>query len=771
MVGHRRHDLVASRRRLEDEGEEEEGGAEAAAVLDDDSLSEASALSELEDDDDADAEGSDISEQDEPDHQDASAPSAKPRTNGHVEDVEKGGVEPANGHGDKRAAKRTAGDKTGAAGTDTEAMLNGLAVPEHTTEAQEVRFEDMADDGGDAHPAPAVSGTATAPAAELPYERRRREQEEYRKKRDADPTFVPNRGGFFMHDHRHAGPAANGFRPFGRGRGRGRGAVGGPFSPANQAAQSCEPVDAPWSHDLHESVAQPEGPSPRGPAAVSGSHSRALPFAPKNVPPNRSFSTSKHIGNVQVRVLLAGMKEAITFAGVPVTQHTRLPHHRPPLRRDKPVRVSLPNSPPRYIFPSVERSFIFIPRALRPNQQGYGRGGHRGGYTGHRGGLSSRRTSAYGGSNYSPSVAMSRRSSLAQEVSRDAIASPAGSTVSRQTEQGKPVVRLPPPAPVVRLPPTAPMNHGRPPQAPALMRQSGLPAVDQAPQQGYPPPQDPTFRENRVAPIPMHQPRPQKAVSVADIESPETVAYPRPQPQQQQPFHHQMPAPVNGHGQPYPQEPSYQQQQQPHSRNPSYPSQHSAGTPLSQIPERAIHAQPFQPYPYQQQAYYAQPYQAVLAATGPYYYHPAPGPPGAQYATAAAIMGPPGVGAPSFIPTAHQHQHQHQQQPQPQQQPPPQQHQHQRQQPPPPSYVLPVAPAAVVPPPAAQSGTVAQESNGMVYYYDSSQLPAGGSYPPPAGPAAGPPGVVVGIGGMMTPSPDGYYYPQPAPAAVYYGQQ
>jgi hypothetical protein len=43
---------------------------------------------------------------------------------------------------------------------------------------------------------------------------------------------VPNRGSFFMHDHRHAGPAANGFRPYGRGRGRGgRGGFGGLYSP------------------------------------------------------------------------------------------------------------------------------------------------------------------------------------------------------------------------------------------------------------------------------------------------------------------------------------------------------------------------------------------------------------------------------------------------------------------------------------------------------------------------------------------------------------
>jgi hypothetical protein len=70
---------------------------------------------------------------------------------------------------------------------------------------------------------------------EAPYERRRREHEEYKKKRDQDPAFVPNRGAFFMHDHRHAGPAANGFRPFGRGRGRGRAGIGGPYAPIKYA--------------------------------------------------------------------------------------------------------------------------------------------------------------------------------------------------------------------------------------------------------------------------------------------------------------------------------------------------------------------------------------------------------------------------------------------------------------------------------------------------------------------------------------------------------
>lgn len=62
--------------------------------------------------------------------------------------------------------------------------------------------------------------------------------------------------------------------------------------------------------------------------------------------------------------------------------------------------------------------------------------------------------------------------------------------------------------------------------------------------------------------LPMHQPIPQKTISVDDIESPTRA----PQQQSQQPFHQQMP---NVSGQP----------QMPH------------------IPEGAIYAQPFQPYP------------------------------------------------------------------------------------------------------------------------------------------------------------------------------
>ena len=79
-------------------------------------------------------------------------------------------------------------------------------------------------------------------------------------------------------------------------------------------------------------------------------------------------------------------------------------------------------------------------------------------------------------------------------------------------------------------------------------------------------------------------------------------------------------------------------------------------------------------------------------------------------------------------------------------------------------------------PDASQAGPqnlVAQEVNGMVYYYDAAQIPAVATFPayqqPPAYPVQQQVGGVVGMGGMMTPSPDGFYYPQqPQQGVVYY---
>ncbi|KAI9824637.1 MAG: hypothetical protein M1819_000838 [Sarea resinae] len=705
MAAHRRRDFPASRRRRADDGEEEEGSL--AADVDDDSLSEGSASSDAEED--ADADDSDLSETD----------GTGSRETG-TDKVKANGVSKA-GYGiqESRAEDAPADErgKAFSAMTDTEAMMNGMKISKDGEQGGDLQFEEMAEEAL-APPSRDASGPALAEASlqETPAERRRREHEEYRKKRDADPAFVPNRGGFFMHDHRSNAQGQNGFKPCGRGRGRGKGAVGGPFSPANQEASASEVTNSPWTHDLHETIANPGSHSyqPNGVGNVaSNTGANRLPFAPKSGAPNRSFSKTTHIGNVQIRVYLAGMQDPITFSAVPVKQHTRLPHHRPPLRRDKPVRISLPDQAPRYIFPAMERSFIFIPRALRPNQQGFTRGRGRGSF-GPYGGFSSRRTSAYGGSAYSPSVAMSRRSSLAREVSRDALISPASSTMSRP-----PGAPIDPSKPIVRLPPAPHQQR----QADGSIHGQPLPTGDMTapvvnlPQpHSYPLPQKPTYRENRTGPLPMHQPRPQKTVSVADIESPATLTFHPPAQQQQQPFHQQVPTQING--QVYTQD---GQIYHPHSRHTSYPSQASAGTPLSHIPERAIHAQPFQPPQYAQQAYYPQMY----PMQGSYYYA---APDGRQQMYPGAVN----AAAPVFWPT-------------PQQNP----------------YLVPAAGVD----PVGQTGTVAHESNGMVYYYDSSQLYSGAGE---AYPAAGYAVPHMGMGGMMTPSPD-VYYPA-AQGATYYPQ-
>jgi len=490
---------------------------------------------------------------------------------------------------------------------------------------------------------------------------------------------------------------------------------------------------------MHEAVANPPpARTSRYPLRNDGPPSTAggIPTCPPSrTPINRTMATEKTLGTVQVRVFFPPLKEAISIPGLLVKQYTKLPDHRPPLRRDKPVRISLPGCEPRYIYPAADRSFIFIPRALRPNQQKL-RGKARSGL-GSIGGWS-RRTSVFGGSyyggagsyyagsTYTPSVAMSRRSSLAPDLGRDFLVSPTGSTISRPPlpiDNSRPVVRLPPQA---QPPPTASVSVAAGEASAATAQEmsgAGVPAesssINDLPQpQTHPLPQKPAFHENRPNSIPMHQPRPQKTVSVENIESPVQQQY-------QQAFHQQYPVQVpNGYG------------AEAHARHPSYPSQHSAGTPLSQIPERAIHAAPFQPNAFQQQGYYGQPYPVMPPQQGYYYPSAYPGAGGA-----------PNAGVPAFVPGS-------------QAAPPGAYPQQQRE---------PSGAQA-----NGQGGTpgpnlVAQEANGMVYYYDANQLPAVPSYPAYPAPQAYVPGV-MNMGGNFTPSPDTFYYP-PAPAGMVYYQQ
>jgi hypothetical protein len=214
-----RRKLFMSRRRVDDEGEED-GGPDATGQ-DDDSLSEVSALSD-------DADGSERS------RQNSTSPELhRAETNGHAISSYK--LTSADGVSSKEQVNNQ--DKTTTNGsTDTDMMLNGLKISEEHGIGDAVNYDDLQLDditSTTADPTSTLKYTAQMDQAqEGPVDRRRREHEEYKKKRDADPAFVPNRGAFFMHDHRHAGPAANGFRPFGRGRGRGgRGGIGGPFAP------------------------------------------------------------------------------------------------------------------------------------------------------------------------------------------------------------------------------------------------------------------------------------------------------------------------------------------------------------------------------------------------------------------------------------------------------------------------------------------------------------------------------------------------------------
>ncbi|KAL2171960.1 hypothetical protein VTG60DRAFT_1019 [Thermothelomyces hinnuleus] len=736
-AGARRRKMIGQRRRIEDEAEDE-GCHDSLADLDDDSMTDGSIGS---DEHDA-ADDSDTSNID-----DASPTSPNARKslgNGNVKAGfrRRTGSEPLKSPPTKPAQPATA---------DAESMLSTLSLADKENRAEELRSDDTkhTQPAKDAAPIVVSSSAASQQQPRLPQqELKRREHEEYRRRRDEDPTFVPNRGAFFLHDHRHAGPAANGFRPFPRGaRGRGRGAFGNHFAPISQMQNAADPLTSGlWKHDMHEVVvaAQPPRqsrylPSNEGPPNGNG----VIPTAPTSQQPiNRAMSTEKHIGNTTVRVYIPSIGSPKLFPGVALKQYTKLPDHRPPLRRDKPVRISIPyHDPPvmpRYIFPASDRSFIFIPRAMRPNQQ---RARAKGPRSVLGSGVFSRATSIYGGgsvygSMYSPSIALSRRSSIAPDIGRELMLSPTGSAISRPplpVDSARPVVRLPPFA----QPPASNMSV---PPKPDTQQKASESSINELPQpQTHPLPQKPTFQENRQDATPMHQPRPQKTVSVENIESPAQQATNAQGPYQQA-FHQQVPPHL-------PNAPA-----QEHAHHASYQPQFSSSTPLSQIPERAVHAAPFQPNTFAHPGFYTQPYAPVQPQPGFYY----------PQTFNNASMGP-SANAPAFVPasaqqvqpvqytqttqtegpTAQTSGHGASQQPQPQPQPPQQQ-----------SIVEP------------------RESQGTVYYDYYTQAPPMTGYPPqfPGGPqpyAAGPGMVGMAAAPMMTPSPDAFYYQQPM---VYYPQ-
>lgn len=199
MASNLRKKVVASRRRREDEGEEE---GSVLGEMEDDSLSEGSIISHG--DDDADIEPSDISEDD----------ISKTQSNEHGVALDIANLAST---GKEEAPNPQATDSKFTISSDTKAMMNGLKLTD-TKHVPEVDFDEVTVDATDS--AVEDSRPQAKTPRETPAERSRREHLEYLRQQNENPAFVPNRGGFFLHDNR-AAPGQNGFRGSAKGRGRG----------------------------------------------------------------------------------------------------------------------------------------------------------------------------------------------------------------------------------------------------------------------------------------------------------------------------------------------------------------------------------------------------------------------------------------------------------------------------------------------------------------------------------------------------------------------
>lgn len=449
-----------------------------------------------------------------------------------------------------------------------------------------------------------------------------------------------------------------------------------------------------WNHDLHETISEPKPSVDQKQTAVN----EAVPPRAASLAQITSLSKDVTLGMVMVRIYLPESQVGPKLRKMTVRQYTRLPDLRAPLRRDKPVRISLPGYGPKYVFPSAERSFVFIPRAQRPNQPAA-----RFRTRTLLGQPQGRRTSAYGGSVNDSSTTMSRRSS----VIPDSILTPDGAVMLKQ---GQDSIAAGPSRPVVKLPSGDPI-----PEATTFTGSSGVPATADgfAYGQAYPSPSQPTYREARPTQLPMHQPRPQKTVSVATIDPPGPSILHAPQQQVQQPFHHQVPPHISGQAASDISSSTRERQL----------SQGLAiqGTPISNIPEGAINAQPFQPGTTIHQSVYASSFPAQ-----PVFYYPSQATGQLIQYTADGLVPPAYLGQGPYLV---------------------------------PGY-LPSSASADDVSGTEQGSMFAQERNGMVYYYDSSVVsnPDGGadrSYPMPSSA-----GAVEGYYYGTVPNNMMYYPPQ-----------
>jgi hypothetical protein len=193
---------LLSRRRRQDDGEEE---SSLVGEVQDDSMSEVSASSLAEDD--ADVDVSDVSDDQDNQH--------KPTVSKQLTTDPEAATPPTVAHQQPSFAQST----------DNAAMLNGLQNSTANDAGPELDF-----DAADASDSERQTGRVPrAPNRETPLQRSRREHHEYLKQRDANPAFVPNRGGFFLHDDRSSTHPPFWNKQYGRGRGR---PVNGPVQTA-----------------------------------------------------------------------------------------------------------------------------------------------------------------------------------------------------------------------------------------------------------------------------------------------------------------------------------------------------------------------------------------------------------------------------------------------------------------------------------------------------------------------------------------------------------
>ena len=205
MPAPRRKNLIASRRRRQDDGEEE---GSFTGDLDDDSLSEGSAATNGEGDEAAESESSeDERELSSPIKTNASVPTRqRQETRDGVSSPEPQieQTDPLKADPDAQATLEDP-DTNDSSQNSGKIQVNGLAK---STEEPAV---------------PDEAPVSMPPRHETFAQRSRREHQEYIQQRNANPAFVPTRGGFFLHDDRSG--ASNGHA---RGAPRGRGRAYGP---------------------------------------------------------------------------------------------------------------------------------------------------------------------------------------------------------------------------------------------------------------------------------------------------------------------------------------------------------------------------------------------------------------------------------------------------------------------------------------------------------------------------------------------------------------